>query len=184
MTGRLRRIAPRLYRDREQRPFGDGVGERRSAPRGENGFGELGHRGAQPRRAPLPERDSDQAFAPEMQRRLHAVEREMAALFDRRAPLVQLRQLALGGKEDRADGAAGGAGLGELRFELGRPAGKYGVDKLPRTTDTARSGSGLISAASAISVERPYPALRFEPPCDNCRAVGNPSLTGLWNGCP
>ena len=42
---------------------------------------------------------------------------------------MQLRKLALRGKEDRADRAAGGAHLGELRLELGRPAGEGGIDQ-------------------------------------------------------
>ncbi len=54
-------------------------------------------------------------------------ERDLARLIDTEMRAAGLT-LALGGKKDRADGAAGGAGLGELRFELGRPAGKRGVD--------------------------------------------------------
>ena len=84
-----------------------------------------------PRRVPLLQRRLDQILAPEMHRRLHAHRsRNRPPAFDRRAPSVQLRELALRGEKDRADGAAGGARLGKLRFELGRAAGKCRVDEV------------------------------------------------------
>ena len=126
----LRGAAAGPHREREKRALGDRLGERRRAPRGKNRIGKLGHGRGKPRGGPLLERRRDQVAAPEMQRRLHCFNRERGAGFDRGAPFVQLRQLPLGGEEDRADRAAGGTRLGDVRFKLGRAASKGGTRNL------------------------------------------------------
>ena len=78
------------------------------------------------------QRRFDQPLAAEMQRRLHGVERERRAVLDRGAPACAAARAGAARQEHRADRAAGGARLGELRFELGRAAGEGGVDRYRR----------------------------------------------------
>ena len=73
--------------------------------------------------------------------------------FDRRAPFVQLRELALRGEKDRADGAAGGARLGKLRLELGRAAGECRVNEVVerQRRSVGDDGGHLIDADRAAA---------------------------------
>ena len=106
-----------------------------------------------PRRVPLPQRRLDQILAPEVHRRLQRIDRESPAGFDRRAPFVQLRELALRGEEDRADGAAGGARLGKLRLELGRAAGERRVNEFVerQRRSVGDDGGHLVDADRAAA---------------------------------
>ena len=89
---------------------------------------QFGHGGGKPRRAPRLERRLDERPAAKWQRRLYGFERKRATLFDRRAPLVQLRELALRIEQDRSRRRAGDARLAELDFEFAWTPGERRID--------------------------------------------------------
>ena len=86
------------------------------------------------------------------------IDRERGAALDRGAPFVQLRELALRGKKDRADRTARGAHLGKLRLEVGRPSGERGIDEFVerqrRSVGHHRGNIVDVDFAAAAGVQR------------------------------